>query len=72
VADDGDAIIPSGVYPGGFRLWTPVPNPGSGGVNVGGDIYIRLQRNSLGTSFVASLPAPAATPTWLWPVRRPT
>ena len=46
-ADGNDTIIPAVALPGGFRLWTPVPNPGYNSANVGGDVYVALNRRTL-------------------------
>ena len=46
-ADGNDTIIPPAGFTGGFRLWTPVPNPGYNATNVGGDYYVALNRKTL-------------------------
>jgi hypothetical protein len=45
--DGNDTVIPAAGFAGGFRLWMPVPNPGYSSVNVGGDIYVNLNRKAL-------------------------
>jgi hypothetical protein len=60
-ADGNDTIIPAAGFTGGFRLWMPVPNPGYSSVNIGGDIYVNLNRKTL-TSFNASVATHFAEP----------
>ena len=46
-ADGNDTVIPAVAFAGGFRLWAPVPNPGYNSTNVGGDVYVALNRKTL-------------------------
>jgi hypothetical protein len=46
-ADGASSIIPAAALTGGFRLWMPIPNPGYNAVNVGGDIYVNINRKAL-------------------------
>lgn len=46
-ADGNDTVIPAAAFAGGFRLWTPVPNPGYNALNVGGNVYVALNRRTL-------------------------
>ena len=46
-ADGSAGIIPAAAFAGGFRLWMPIPNPGYNSTNVGGDVYVAINRKTL-------------------------